>query len=157
MCIRYTKYLNTSWVHLYCLLPSCYSFMKFSLLNHRLWIKFRRMYLLTIISGYHNFWVTWIKTKNVIWKKILRLSLIHKSLIRKFLYTFNYIRLKQYSLKPISKKRIVQGVPTRFLILCQASMSSTLTVPKKSWCKYIQYMRKFDIMTINEKTYCKHT
>ena len=30
-------------------------------------------------------------------------------------------------------------------------MASTMTVPKKLWYKYIQYMRKFDLITINEK------
>ena len=30
-------------------------------------------------------------------------------------------------------------------------MASTLMVPKKLWYKYIQYMRKFDLLTINEK------
>ena len=59
-------------------------------------------------------------------------------------------------LKPFHKKisstfLTIQGVPTRFLILCQASMASTLMVTKKLWYKYIQYMRKFDLITINEK------
>ena len=48
-------------------------------------------------------------------------------------------------------KPIIQGVPTRFLILCWATMTSSLMAPKKLWYIYIQYMRKFDLITINEK------
>ena len=56
-----------------------------------------------------------------------------------------------FDLKSHFLKFVIQGVPTRFLILCQPSMASTLTVLKKLWYKYIQYMWKFDLITINEK------